>query len=113
MLHSRTKEYRINSEVFDPVQSGTHQSFSLAAPTEFRGVWHKQISPFRNPVDMQSRANVRVEKMGDSDGSVSGHFDVYVRNLCYDIVDEPFKGTYDGETLRLTYEFTHCPGMKP
>jgi hypothetical protein len=97
----------------DPDSESARQAFSLTAPTEFRGVWNKQFQPFLNPVDMQSWANVRVESIDASDGSVSGHFDVYVRSICYDVVDEPFKGTFDGKVLHVIHEFTHCPGMKP
>jgi hypothetical protein len=93
--------------------SSPHESFNLTAPTEFKGVWNKTFSPFLNPVNMQSWANVRVEAMDASNGSISGHFDVYIRSICYDVVDQPFKGTFDGKTLRLSYEFTQCPGMQP
>jgi hypothetical protein len=71
------------------------------------------LPPFLHPAYTRNWANVRIESIDTTNGTVSGHFDVYVRNICYDVVDEPFKATFDGKVLQLRYEYTHCPGMEP
>lgn len=87
--------------------------FELTAPVEFRGEWSIPAAPFLHPSFTRNWVRVRVEKFDAQTGSVSGRFDVYIRSICDDIVDEPFKGTFDGTVLRFQFEYWHCPLMKP
>ncbi len=90
-----------------------HANFELSAPIEFRGEWELPFAPFRNPVDMKSWVRVRVEKIDRERGSFSGHFDVYERKLCGDVVNEAFTGSFDGELMQIEWPYQICPGMKP
>jgi hypothetical protein len=87
-------------------------AFALVAPTEFQGQWERPAAPFVNPIETRNWVNVRIEKMTD-DGHVHGKVDFYVRSICYDLVDEPFDGTFDGSVLELRVEYSVCPLMKP
>ncbi len=95
------------------VPSAMHQAFVVQAPVEFQGIWQRPPAPFLHPVETSNWVNVRVEEMDPASGRIAGHFDVYVRSICDDIVDEPFVGTFDGQVLRLQYEYRVCPLMKP
>jgi hypothetical protein len=83
------------------------------APVEFRGEWSRPPAPFLHPIYTRNWLNVRIETVSADSQAVQGRFDMYVRSMCEDLVDEPFTGTFDGQVLRFTYEYQHCPGMKP
>jgi hypothetical protein len=87
-------------------------AFALVAPTEFRGEWERPAAPFVNPIETRNWVNVRIDQVID-EGHVHGTVDFYVRSICYDLVDEPFDGTFDGNVLVLTVEYPVCPLMKP
>lgn len=97
----------------DELRDNRTVAFTLTAPIEFRGMWERPFAPFVHPIQTRNWVNVRVERFDPQSGSVEGRFDMYVRSICEDIVDEPFRGTFDGRVLRLSYEYQICPRMKP
>ncbi len=88
-------------------------SFALTAPTEFQGEWERPATPFVNPIDMRNWVNVRIVSIEGESGRVKGKFDLYVHSLCYDLVDVPFDGAFDGQVLSFSVDYTQCPLMKP
>jgi len=95
--------------------SPTHEkiTFALSAPTEFSGQWERPAAPFVHPADTRNWVKVHVEAIDEKSGHVHGKLDFYVRSICYDLVDEPFDGTFDGRTLHLSVDYKVCPMMKP
>lgn len=97
----------------DESEAPVHASFNLTAPTEFRGIWERPAAPFVNPIETRNWVSVRIQAIDANTGTVHGKLDFYVRSVCYDLVDEPFTGTFDGHVLKVSVEYTLCPLMKP